>query len=65
MAKPKNTLNFVSSRYAYMLTKWFIRATGKLTAMTVNKEIWMNVALIMKQNGTSDIDISFGIIKSV
>lgn len=65
MAKPKNTLNFVSSRYAYMLTKWFIRATGKLTAMIVNKEIWINVALIMKQNGTSDIDISFGIIKSV
>lgn len=48
-----------------MLTKWFIRATGKLTAMIVNKEIWINVALIMKQNGTSDIDISFGIIKSV
>lgn len=48
-----------------MLTKWFIRATGKLTAMTVNKEIWINVALIMKQNGTSDIDISFRIIKSV
>lgn len=65
MAKPKNTLNFVSSRHAYMLTKWFIRATGKLTAMIVNKEIWINVALIMKQNGTSDIDISFGIIKSV
>lgn len=65
MAKPKNTLNFVSSRHAYMLTKWFIRATGKLTAMIVNKEIWINVALIMKQNGTLDIDISFGIIKSV
>lgn len=65
MAKPKNTLNFVSSRHAYMLTKWFIRATGKLTAMIVNKEIWINVALIMKQNGTSDIDISFRIIKSV
>lgn len=65
MAKPKNTLNFVSSRHAYMLTKWFIRATGKLTAMIVNKEIWINVAIIMKQNGTSDIDISFRIIKSV
>lgn len=65
MAKPKNTLNFVSSRHAYMLTKWFIRATGKRTAMIVNKEIWINVALIMKQNGTSDIDISFGIIKSI
>lgn len=60
MAKRKNTLNYVSSRHAYMLTKWFIRATGKLTAMIVNKEIWINVALIMKQNGTS-----FRIIKSV
>lgn len=48
MVKLKNIFNFVLSRYVYMLIKWFIRVIGKCIVMIVNKEIWINVVLIMK-----------------